>query len=319
MKKPIIIAECCQNHNGDINILEKMVYEAANNGADYVKIQAIRSSELTYRAKFDTGIDEKTGQKCIVRTFKSEKDRLSKLDLNLDEEKYFVDLCKKVGIKSMVTLFTWSGLYESINLGYDAIKVASYDCASFRFIKEIKKYWDKIFVSTGATYEHEIEKTVNILEGSDYHLLHCVTIYPTKLNQLHLSRMEQLRKYNENIGFSDHTKPYETGLIASKLAIWLGASCIERHFTILDENLTKDGPVSINPHQLNELSEFGGYDKLKQKEIIEDEFPSWQASLGNPDRKLSTEELMNRDYYRGRFASSLENKVVNNWENFAKP
>ena len=139
MEKPIIIAECCQNHNGDMKILEQMVYKAAESGADYVKIQAIRSSELVFRERFESGVDDKTKQNCIIRPFKSEKDRLIKLDLTLDEERYFVDLCKKVGIKSMVTLFSWNGLYESINLGYDAIKVASYDCASFPFIGEIKK------------------------------------------------------------------------------------------------------------------------------------------------------------------------------------
>ena len=87
--------------------------------------------------------------------------------------------------------------------------------------------------------------------------MHCVTIYPTQLDQLHFSRMEKLKKYNKYIGFSDHTKPTDTNLIASKLAMSLGASCIERHFTILDENMTKDGPVSINPDQLKELCEFG--------------------------------------------------------------
>ena len=157
MKKPIIIAECCQNHNGDINVLKQMVYEAAESGADYVKIQAIRSSELVFRDRFENGLNDKTNQKCIVRPFAPEKDRLFKLDLTLDEEKYFVDLCKSVGIKSMVTLFTWNGLYDSIDLGYDAIKVASYDCASFPFLKEIKKNWNRIFVSTGATFEKEIK------------------------------------------------------------------------------------------------------------------------------------------------------------------
>jgi len=315
MKKPIIIAECCQNHNGDMDILEQMVYKAAESGADYVKIQAIRSSELVFRERFESGVNDKTKLKCITRPFEPEKNRLIKLDLTLDEEKYFVDLCKKVGVKSMVTLFSWSGLYDSIDLGYDAIKVASYDCASFPFITEIKKNWDKIFVSTGATFDHEIKETADILEGSEYHFLHCVTIYPTQLEQLHLSRMEKLKYYNNHIGFSDHTKPQDTNLIASKLAMSLGASCIERHFTILDEKMTKDGPVSINPIQLKELCEFGQYDVLEQKKLIEKEYPLWRSSLGNPERELTSEELLNRDYYRGRFASKINGEIVNNWEN----
>ena len=81
----------------------------------------------------------------------------------------------------------------------------------------------------------------------------------------------KIKKYNKHIGFSDHTKPADTNLIASKLAISLGASCIERHFTILDENMTKDGPVSINPNQLKELCE------LMSKQLKE--YPSWRSSL----------------------------------------
>ena len=126
--------------------------------------------------------------------------------------------------------------------------------------------------------------------------------------------MEKLRKYTKYIGFSDHTKTNETDLIASKLAISLGATCIERHFTILNENETKDGPVSINPDRLKELCEFGNYDNSKQKELIENEYPSWESSLGNPNRELTNEELLNRDYYRGRFASKVNDDIVNNWE-----
>ena len=64
MKKTLIIAEAGVNHNGDIKILEQMVYEAAESGADYVKIQAIRSSELVFRERFESGVDDKTKQKC---------------------------------------------------------------------------------------------------------------------------------------------------------------------------------------------------------------------------------------------------------------
>ena len=315
MKNSIIIAECCQNHNGDYNILKEMVHSAAENGADYVKIQAIRSSELTYREKFEKGMVNSNGDiKCIERPYEDEFKRLSYLDLTIDEERNFVEECKKVGVKSMVTLFTWNSLHQSIDLGYDAVKVASYDCASFPFIKEIKKYWNNIFVSTGATFDQEIKKTAEILNGVDFHFLHCVTIYPTNLNQLHLSRMDYLRKYTGNIGFSDHTKTKDTNLIASKLALALGASCVERHFTILPENETKDGPVSIGPSLLKELKEFSDLNNVQRLEKIKSEFPDWKASLGDATRILSDEELLNRDYYRGRFASKNDNRIINNWE-----
>ena len=92
MKNSIIIAECCQNHNGDYNILKEMVHSAAENGADYVKIQAIRSSELTYREKFEKGMVNSNGDiKCIGRPYEDEFKRLSYLDLTIDEERNFVE------------------------------------------------------------------------------------------------------------------------------------------------------------------------------------------------------------------------------------
>ena len=126
--------------------------------------------------------------------------------------------------------------------------------------------------------------------------------------------MDKLRKYTKYIGFSDHTKTIDTDLIASKLALSLGATCIERHFTILNENETKDGPVSINPEKLKELCEFANYDQTKQKDLIKSEYPTWKTSLGNSNRELTNEELLNRDYYRGRFASKIKGQIVNNWK-----
>ena len=65
---------------------------------------------------------------------------------------------------------------------------------------------------------------------------------------------------------------------------------------------------------MKELCEFGSYDNDSQKEIIAKEYPAWELSLGDPNRQLSQEELLNRDYYRGRFASKIKSKTVNNWD-----
>ena len=76
-----IIAELCQNHNGDIKILQEMVHAAAESGADFAKIQSIDSTELTHRSRFDEGLVEGGKIKVIKRPFKAELERLSKLDL----------------------------------------------------------------------------------------------------------------------------------------------------------------------------------------------------------------------------------------------
>lgn len=313
--KPIIIAEFCQNHNGDKEILKKQIHEAAENGAHYAKIQAIRSSELTNRPKFDKGETNNNGETvCIKRPYKDEFKRLKQLDLSLEQEFWFAEECKKAGIAPMITAFTINSLIEVKDFGYEAIKIASYDCASLPLIKEAKKYWSNIYISTGATYDNEIEETAKLLKDFSYYFLHCTTIYPTPLEKLDLRRIDFLRKFTNKVGYSDHTNIHKTGLIASKIALALGSSCIERHFTVLKSDETKDGPVSINPSQLNELVKFSKLTRYEMINRIKKEFPGWEITLGQIRRELSKEEILNRDYYRGRFASRIDNKIVYNWE-----
>jgi N,N'-diacetyllegionaminate synthase len=303
--KPIIIAECCQNHNGDREILKKQIHNAKAAGADYVKIQAIRSNELSFRERFENGIiDENNNVISIKRPYDLEYERLKKLDLSIEDELFFVNECKSAGIKSMTTVFTISALEEIKNQGYDAVKIASYDCASYDLLKQTKKYFNKIFVSTGATYDNEIEEASKIMEEvKEFHFLHCLTIYPTPMNNLNLNRMNFLKKFTKHVGYSDHSHVKTTKLWASKIALYLGASCIERHFTILKEDKTKDGPVSINPSQLKELCDFAKLSKDEMFLLIKNGYPDYEKCLGSESRDLSKEELLNRDYYKGRFVS----------------
>ncbi|MBX2916340.1 MAG: N-acetylneuraminate synthase family protein [Cyclobacteriaceae bacterium] len=312
--RPILIAECCQNHNGDQEILKRMIYSAAEHGADYVKIQAIRSRELTHRERFDEGVTENGTVKVIKRPYAPELERLSKLDLSLDVERWFVEECWKAGVAPLTTAFTRTAAAEIKDLGYEAIKVASYDCASFPLLEYLRKYWNTIFVSTGATHDEEIEQAAAILQGTNFSFLHCVTMYPTPMEELHLRRMTYLRRFTNKVGYSDHSKIADTDLWASKIALALGADCVERHFTILEPHETKDGPVSINPKQLKELRVFADRDRQERMAIITKEYPQWVNSLGQANRPLSQAELLNRDYYRGRFASKVKDKVIYNWE-----
>lgn len=313
--KPIIIAECCQNHNGDKEILKRQVHEAAENGADYVKIQAIRSKEISHRPRFDEGTVDQNGNTLVIkRPYDAELARLSKLDLSLDDEQWFVEECWRAGVAPMTTAFTINGAREVKDMGYEAIKIASYDCASYPLLREVKKYWNTIFVSTGATYDHEIEKAAQILSDTDLHLLHCLTIYPTPMETLNLKRMSYLRRFTHQVGYSDHSLVETTQLWASKIALALGATCIERHFTVLEKDQTKDGPVSIRPHQLKELKEFSVLSRREMIEIIAKEYPHWEETIGSETRELSHQELLNRDYFRGRFASLVNGKHIFNWE-----
>jgi sialic acid synthase SpsE len=305
--KPLLIAECCQNHCGDREVLKRLVHEAAGAGADYVKIQAIRSKELAYRERFEEGRYDDRGEPLTIRRpYGKELDRLAPLDLSLETEAWFVDECRAAGVRSMTTVFTSQSADDVKLMGFDAVKIASYDCASFSLLRDIRRWWSVIFCSTGATFDDEIETAASILAGSEFTFLHCVTIYPTPMDELHLRRFSWLRRFTPRVGFSDHTQPATDGLWASKIALALGADSVERHFTVLDKNVTRDGPVSIDPGELRQLREFADRPRFDQMQLIHRSYPEWRRTLGSATRTLTKAELLNRDYYRGRFASRAE-------------
>lgn len=314
MGRPLLIAECCQNHGGDRAILGRMVDEAAAAGADVVKMQAIRSVDLVERERFEEGAVDAGGRRtAILRPYGAERQRLEALDLTEDDERFFVERCLAADVKPMITLFTRFAADRYRDIGFTWAKIASYDCRSVPLLREVAAVFPDVVVSTGATFDEEIERAVTVFAPEQLSLLHAVTIYPTGLEDLHLARMEWLREACPRIGFSDHTAPASTGLRASKLALALGADLVERHFTVLAPEATRDGPVSINPLGLSELRRFADLPHEGQMAELEEEWPSWRLGLGLQRRELTDVELANRDYYSGRFAARVDGRFVDNW------
>ena len=313
--KPVIIAEACQNHNGRRETLKRMIHAAAENGADFVKIQSIRAREVTFRDRFEEGVVGEDGKtRAIKRPYTDEMERMKQLELSVDDEAWFVDECLRAGVRSMTTVFSRSVAREVKDLGFEAVKIASYDCASFPLLRDVRKYWSLVVVSTGATYDGEIERAAEQLKDGPFVFLHCVTIYPTPVHEFNLKQMNWLRRFTPQVGLSDHSRVDTDGIWASKIALALGAEWIERHFTILGSDETKDGPVSITPAHLKDLRDFADRPRLERLDILRREYPDWEKALGRISRPLSQAELLNRDYYRGRFASKIGERVVYNWE-----
>jgi sialic acid synthase SpsE len=300
-----IIAEFCQNHNGSFEILSRMLDTASKNGATHGKIQNIYADNLTFRPQFEEGIiiDEKVLS--IKRPYKTEYDRLKKLELSVKENEKFIELCKKNDLIPMTTCFAKGDIKTLKDLGYPSIKVASYDCPSYPMIEELANNFEELVISTGASFNDEIQTTAKLLnsKNKDFTFLHATTIYPTPLNLVNMNRMNFLKKFTSSVGYSDHTNAIETGVFATLLAIYCGASFIERHYTILDRNETRDGKVSITPDQLQFISDFSFKEKDEQLTIIKNLYPNFEIMLGDENTPLSSEELLNRDYYKGRFAS----------------
>ena len=312
---PQIIVEMCQNYNGDREILKKMIHAASEAGAEYAKIQTIHSDYLTKRPEFENGRIEEGMVKVIKRPYKPEYERLKAMDIDMEDHQWFIEECHRAGIKAMTTVFTRGAVKELSQMDWDAVKVASYDCASFPLLKDLRENFNKIFISTGATYNNEIRDAAKVLNGVDYTFLHCVTIYPTPLEKLQLNRLDYLKTFTSKVGFSDHTLVARDGIKASVAALLKGASVIERHFTILDSGKTKDGPVSITPDLLIQLVYISNLEFAEMELYVKQNIPEFEQMLGDDQHDLSHEELLNRNYYRGRFATKhSDGKFVYNWE-----
>lgn len=309
-----IIAEFCQNHLGDEDTLLQMISSASLSGATHGKIQAIYSEELTYRDKFEI-------PGALYRPLSAEMQRLSKLELSEKTEKEFIGACEDMNLTPMITIFTHRGAERAQKAGFRSIKIASYDCASLALISHCLEFATELVISTGATSWVDICKTVDYLHKSKSQsqkifLLHARTLYPCPPSQARLLRMIALRKLGFATGLSDHSDPTSDNLLVSKLAIALGAEVLERHFTILPRNATKDGPVSVTPSQLEILSDFSQKSTEAQWMSLLGESVDWQSLLAFDSLEPTGQELLNRDYYRGRFASIKNGRNIFPWEHW---
>lgn len=311
-----VIAEFCQNHNGDPVILQEMIHQAAENGAAYAKIQTIFAEDVTYRERFESGLMEGDKVKVIKRPYAAEVERIKKLELSFEQQERFILDCRKCGIEPLTTCFTRASVARLATMGWDTIKVASYDCASLPLLFDLAQKFKRLIVSTGASYDAEIESAAAVLKkhGAEFAFLHCVTLYPTPLSELHLNRMNYLRSLTPHVGLSSHPLTVRDGVKPDLAAIYLGAAYVERHFTVLDPDKSRDGPVSIRPEHLREIVQFSKLTKEDQKQYIAEHVPEFGSMLGLERRPLSDAELLNRDYYRGRFATHVNGKPLYNWE-----
>lgn len=316
-----IIAEFCQNHNGSYDTLSRMIAEAAEGGATHAKIQTIFADDLSYRPEFEEGQTAPDGRvKVIKRPYQPEYERLKKLELTYEQHRRFVEDCRAAGLEPLTTVFNLTCIPEIRDLGWRSIKVASYDCGSTPLIEALANNFKELIVSTGASYDEEIEATAALLKrrGANFTLLHCVTIYPTPLDAMHLNRLAYLRSFASSVGLSDHSLVARDGVKADLVAIHLGANTIERHFTVLPEDQTRDGKVSITRAHLREMVDFAAMDHAAQEAYLAEHVPERAIMMGQQQRALSDAELLNRAYYRGRFCNKIGGQQIYNWEEAAR-
>ena len=273
--KTLIIAEIGINHNGDMDIVKKLIDIAADAKCDVVKFQK-RTIDKVYTAEFLDGFRESPW---------GTTQRAQKEGLELSAEKYqeINDYCKNKGIEWMASAWDVEAqkFLQQFDLKYN--KVASAMLGNFELLTEIAKEGRFTYISTGMSTYEEVDAVVELFKkyNCPFEIMHCNSTYPMKPEDANLSLIPILKnRYDVNIGFSSH----EIGFVATLGAIALGATSIERHIT-LDRNMYgSDQKASTEPSELIEL--------VKQIRVME-------RAIGNGEKTLTPAEMEVRKKLRG--------------------
>jgi len=242
-----IIAEAGVNHNGSYEIACELVDAAKNAGADYIKFQTFKSKNLVS----DTA--QKADYQKNTTGDGTQADMLKRLELSYDEFFLLKEYCDKVGICFLSTPFDIDSIHFLNSLNMPFWKVPSGEVTNYPYLVEIAKTNKPVVMSTGMCNISEIDEAIKVLESNgvrEIRLLHCNTEYPTPYEDVNLRAMETLRnKFGLEVGYSDHTNGIEVPVAAAAL----GASIIEKHFTLSRDMEGPDHKASLEPHELAEM------------------------------------------------------------------
>lgn len=242
-----IIAEAGVNHNGSYEIACELVDAAKNAGADYIKFQTFKSKNLVS----DTA--QKADYQKNTTGDGTQADMLKRLELSYDEFFSLKEYCDKVGICFLSTPFDIDSIHFLNSLNMPFWKVPSGEVTNYPYLVEIAKTNKPVVMSTGMCNISEIDEAIKVLESNgvrEIRLLHCNTEYPTPYEDVNLRAMETLRnKFGLEVGYSDHTNGIEVPVAAAAL----GASIIEKHFTLSRDMEGPDHKASLEPHELAEM------------------------------------------------------------------
>jgi len=250
-KKVIIIAEAGVNHNGDLNRAKKLVDEAVKAKADYIKFQTFKTELIISKRAPKASYQIENANDFSETQFEMAK----KLEFNTTQNQELIDYCKVKNIKFFSTAFDLESLQYLYDIGLDLVKIPSGEITNLPYLRKAAELFSKIILSTGMSSMNEIGEAMAIflkagISRNDITILHCNTEYPTPMKDVNLKAMLSIRaEYNVAIGYSDHTLGIEVPIAA----VALGASVIEKHFT-LDRNLPgPDHRASLEPSELKAM------------------------------------------------------------------
>jgi len=281
-----IIAEAGVNHNGSLAVARQLIDAAREAGADAVKFQTFKADKLVSKSaqkadyqKQTTGAEE--SQHAMIK--KLELDRAAHLEL--------IAYCKIKGIEFLSTPFDHDSIELLNELGLTTFKIPSGEITNVPYLRHIGSLKKRIILSTGMANLGEIEASIQVLTEAgtlreNINILHANTEYPTPMQDVNLRAMQTLgRAFNIPFGYSDHTNGIEVPIAA----VAMGASVIEKHFT-LDKTLPgPDHKASLEPAELNAM-----ISAIRNIEI----------ALGSPVKQPSPSELKNKAIARKSLVAS---------------
>jgi N,N'-diacetyllegionaminate synthase len=248
--RTLIIAEAGVNHNGDMDLARQLIIVAAEAGADIVKFQTFNADHLVTKNAIKADYQNKT-----TDASESQYDMIRKLELSREMHEELINYCQTYDIEFYSTGFDIESLNLLVELGINSFKIPSGEITNLPYLRHIGKYGYRVILSTGMATLGEIEQALYVLEQSGtprdrITVLHCSTEYPTAMKDVNLRAMCTIRDtFKVSVGYSDHTQ----GIEVATAAVALGATVIEKHFT-LDRNLPgPDHKASLEPDELKAM------------------------------------------------------------------
>ncbi|MDO8319251.1 N-acetylneuraminate synthase [Rhodoferax sp.] len=286
IKRTLIIAEAGVNHNGDLGLAKRLIDAAAEAGADLVKFQTFNASRLVTR-----GAKKAAYQTQTTDGKESQHDMLQRLELTEAMHRELIAHCAARSIGFFSTGFDIESIDLLLGLGQDHFKIPSGEITNLPYLRHIGQLGKKTILSTGMATLGEIEAAIDVLEQAgtprtSITVLHCTTEYPTPMAEVNLRAMQSIQAaFGVAVGYSDHTQGIEVAIAA----VAMGATVIEKHFT-LDRTLPgPDHQASLEPAELKAMV-------VAIRNI--------EAALGDGIKKLTPSEARNKPVARKSLVTS---------------
>jgi N,N'-diacetyllegionaminate synthase len=250
MRKIIIIAEAGVNHNGRYDLAINLCNIAKDAGADIVKFQTWKTENIVTKNSLLAEY-----QKSNFSNFKTQFEMLKELELSYSDFGKIKNHCDKIGIEFLSTPDDEESLDFLNSICMKRIKIGSGEIGNIPYLRKIGKLNKEVILSTGISTLGEIERSLDVLiesgmERENIIVLHCNTEYPTPYKDVNLNAMITLKNaFKVKVGYSDHTLGIEIPIAA----VAMGATVIEKHFTI-DKNMSgPDHKASLDPNELSNM------------------------------------------------------------------